>query len=390
MSKIKNLTLILLSIIFSCLVIYILFILYNFIIYKNIENKFFLNQEILEFHKKYSSQLHHTRTTDSGKIIELLNNNHSIPLDELNMSFNKKIKDKNELLYNVINFSNSDNSILIQGDSWAEQFNFYLDSFNRLKNFAEDNNYKVINAGISSFSPSLMNVQFKILESDFKIKPKYVVAYIDQTDVGDELCRYKNNKVFDDTDRLLLVRPDIHEFPIQWKMTELNFSKDNKFTKSFELTNFYFNQYFSKATNKILKYFNKGINYCTYDQIQSYLIKNKKEDISYFRSSLELYINTLLKRNYIDKIILISFPHKQHFNNDKEYGEIEYKFNVSDLIQEISYLNKKITHINFSKEILASNITIKDLWIDNDISSHIKPVYHDRLITKRILEEIQR
>lgn len=390
MSKIKNLTLILLSIIFSCLVIYILFILYNFINYKNIENKFFLNQEILEFHKKYSSQLHHTRTTDSGKIIELLNNNHSIPLDELNMSFNKKIKDKNELLYNVINFSNSDNSILIQGDSWAEQFNFYLDSFNRLKNFAEDNNYKVINAGISSFSPSLMNVQFKILESDFKIKPKYVVAYIDQTDVGDELCRYKNNKVFDDTDRLLLVRPDIHEFPIQWKMTELNFSKDNKFTKSFELTNFYFNQYFSKATNKILKYFNKGINYCTYDQIQSYLIKNKKEDISYFRSSLELYINTLLKRNYIDKIILISFPHKQHFNNDKEYGEIEYKFNVSDLIQEISYLNKKITHINFSKEILASNITIKDLWIDNDISSHIKPVYHDRLITKRILEEIQR
>ena len=390
MSKIKNLTLILLSIIFSCLVIYILFILYNFINYKNIENKFFLNQEILEFHKKYSSQLHHTRTTDSGKIIELLNNNHSIPLDELNMSFNKKIKDKNELLYNVINFSNSDNSILIQGDSWAEQFNFYLDSFNRLKNFAEDNNYKVINAGISSFSPSLMNVQFKILESDFKIKPKYVVAYIDQTDVGDELCRYKNNKVFDDTDRLLLVRPDIHEFPIQWKMTELNFSKDNKFTKSFELTNFYFNQYFSKATNKILKYFNKGINYCTYDQIQSYLIKNKKEDISYFRSSLELYINTLLKRNYIDKIILISFPHKQHFNNDKEYGEIEYKFNVSDLIQEISYLNKKIININFSKEILASNITIKDLWIDNDISSHIKPVYHDRLITKRILEEIQR
>ena len=367
-----------------------MFILYNFFNYKNIENKFFLNQEILEFHKKYSLQLHHTRTTDSTKIIELLNDNHSIPLEELNMSFNKKIKDKNELLYNVINFSNSDNAILIQGDSWVEQFNFYLDSFNRLKNFAENNNYKVINAGISSFSPSLMDVQFKILESDFKIKPKYVVAYIDQTDVGDELCRYKNNKVFDDTDKLILVRPDIHEFPIQWKMTELNFSKDNKFTKSFELTNFYFNQYFSKATNKILKYFNKGINYCTYDQIQSYLIQNKKKDISYFRSSLELYINTLLEKNYIDKIILISFPHKQHFNKDKEYGEIEYKFNVSDLIQEISYSNKKITHINFSKELLDSNIVIKDLWIDNDISSHIKPVYHDRLITKRMLEEIQR
>jgi len=390
MNKITNLILLSLSITLSCLVIYTLFILYNFYNYKNVKNKFFFNQEILEFHKKYSSKLHHTRTTDSGKIIKLLSDNHLVPLEQLNMLFDKKIKDKTELLFNVINFSNSDNSILIQGDSWAEQFNFYLDSFIRLKNFAENNDYKVINAGISSFSPSLMNVQFKILESDFKIKPKYVVAYIDQTDVGDELCRYKNNKVFDDNGKLLFVKPDIHNFPIQWKMTELNFSKSNKLTKSFELTNFYFNQYFSRAKNKVLKYFNKGINYCNYDQIQSYLILNKKKDINYFRSSLESYLNTLLERDYIDKIILISFPHKQHFNEKKEYGEIEYKFNVSDLLQEVSSLNKKITHINFSKEILDLNIIIKDLWIDNDVSSHIKPFYHDRLITKKMIEEIQR
>ena len=41
-----------------------------------------------------------------------------------------------------------------------------------------------------------MNLQIDILEKDFKIKPDIVVAYIDQTDIGDENCRYKNRKKY--------------------------------------------------------------------------------------------------------------------------------------------------------------------------------------------------
>ena len=41
-----------------------------------------------------------------------------------------------------------------------------------------------------------MKLQFEILKEDFNIHPDIVVAYIDQTDIGDEICRYKNKRYF--------------------------------------------------------------------------------------------------------------------------------------------------------------------------------------------------
>ena len=43
-----------------------------------------------------------------------------------------------------------------------------------------------------------MNLQLDVLEQDFKIFPDVIIAYIDQTDIGDENCRYKNNKINSD------------------------------------------------------------------------------------------------------------------------------------------------------------------------------------------------
>ena len=42
-----------------------------------------------------------------------------------------------------------------------------------------------------------MNVQLNVLEEDFKILPNIVVAYVDQSDIGDENCRYKSKKIYD-------------------------------------------------------------------------------------------------------------------------------------------------------------------------------------------------
>ena len=42
-----------------------------------------------------------------------------------------------------------------------------------------------------------MSLQLDILEKDFNILPNIVISYIDLTDLEDENCRYKNNKVFE-------------------------------------------------------------------------------------------------------------------------------------------------------------------------------------------------
>ena len=57
-----------------------------------------------------------------------------------------------------------------------------------------------------------MNVQFTILEKDFDIKPDIIVVYVDQTDIGDEFCRYRNLRVIDETGNLIKV--PYEDFPI--------------------------------------------------------------------------------------------------------------------------------------------------------------------------------
>ena len=233
-----------------------------------------------------------------------------------------------------------------------------------------------------------MKVQFDILEKDFNIKPNIVVAYIDQTDFGDEICRYKNNRVFDGANNLVSIKPSLHEFPHKWKVSELNFSNKPKFMKSFEILNFKIAVYSKRLKNKFLKLFNLNIKYCSYQDIQSYLIKINNKDREYFFDSIKIYLDNILSRKYVEKIIIITFPHKQHFLSENKKKELKYNVNVSNLIDEIIFSYNNVYHLNFSDRLMNNkNINIKDLWISNDISSHIKPFYHEKLITKAIIEK---
>ena len=82
----------------------------------------------------------------------------------------------------------------------------YSKSFNKIRDFAERKNFGLVNAGIASYSPILMQLQYQILEKDFNIKPNIVVAYIDQSELGDELCRYKNNRLYDSKNKLISIK----------------------------------------------------------------------------------------------------------------------------------------------------------------------------------------
>ena len=134
----KNLLLLLFSSIISLILLYL--ILYG-LTYSNInkENTYkFSSLEILNFHKKYSSKIHHIR------------------LDETNI---KKEFKPNEYLYSVISsFKTDQKNILFQGDSWSEQLTLledadigYLKARNFVKNFTEKNKLGFINAGITSY-----------------------------------------------------------------------------------------------------------------------------------------------------------------------------------------------------------------------------------------------
>ena len=122
----------------------------------------------------------------------------------------------------------------------------------------------VINAGTGSYSPSLMSVQLEVLEKDFGIKPNILIAYIDQTDLGDENCRYKDNKVFKNNELIKIdatetITKQAFDYTRMLKISEINLSSKPKIIKLFKIVNyelqFEFTKFFKKNYFKNNKYY---------------------------------------------------------------------------------------------------------------------------------------
>ena len=182
----KNSYLVIISILISTVIIYLTLFIYTFF---NFNNEFpptiFKSLENLNFHEKYSKKVHHVRE--------------EIVLD---LSFKKsKVED---LLFTSINkLEDKEMIVLFQGDSYMEQLTVAGPGDNRflsaklVQQFKSKKKIGFINGGTGSYSPSLMNLQLDVLEQDFEILPNIVIAYFDQSDIGDENCRYKNNKIYE-------------------------------------------------------------------------------------------------------------------------------------------------------------------------------------------------
>ena len=98
---------------------------------------------------------------------------------------------------------------------------------------------------------------------------------------------------------------------------------------------------------------NKNVSKCWFTEIRKYLIESNNNEISYFENRIKDYINLLLTKEYIEKIILVTFPHHDHIfgyinsKNEKNY----YTVNVSNIIEKLANNYKKIYHLNFSQLI---------------------------------------
>ena len=91
----------------------------------------------------------------------------------------------------ILNYTSKNNeNILIQGDSWAARLNNFSEH-KYLSEYANKFNLGIINSGMGSYSISAMTVQLDIFENKLNIRPSIIIAIIDQSDLGDELYKYK-------------------------------------------------------------------------------------------------------------------------------------------------------------------------------------------------------
>ena len=337
-----------------------------FEINKNSKN-LFQSKENLYFHKKYSEKLHHLR--DSNKL--------------------RKTQD---YLFSVVHSNNSfKKTILIQGDSWAEQILQVELSKNLLKDFSKKKEKNIFNAGTTSFAPSVMHVQYKILKNDFKIFPDTLIILIDQTDLGDEVCRYEKNKVYSHSKELLFVKREkftraTYDYSKLYDYSEIylqNSSFKTIVNFPYVKLKYFLNRNYNLIKNVVdngLK--NRNDSKCNFGQIQKELLQFNLNSKIIFQRSLREYLNYLSGEKKLNKILIVSFPHKNHLLN-------LYKVNVSTYIDEVikEVSDNRLSHLNFSSLDL-SKIEIDEIFIEGDDASHLKGQYHAEIYLKKILNNL--
>ena len=322
----KNIALIFFSVFFSLLLIYLSVFAWVSIVQKYKDKNNFTKLENLNFHEKYSNQMHHLR-------------GNNWPHHKKNMLWNKE-----DYLFSVITeFKKNKDNYLIQGDSWAEYMVFKDQIYESLKDEVSRLNIGLINSGTSSYSPSPMKVQYKILEEEYRIKPDYIISIIDQTDIGDELCRYKKNIIEDNDGTVKSIKREFNTGAVFDVSKNYNFSRiqlEKKKFINFHITNYYIYKTYHEIKTRVLNIKKFGLknggNYkCEFQQIQKYLINISNQEKEYFKKRTQEYLDYLASKKYLKKIFIVTFPHKNHL-------EKNYKVNVSNIIDTCGNGNKGI------------------------------------------------
>lgn len=309
-------------------------------LYKKEDFLFQSNSQYL-FYKENMKKLHHLR--------DVVGNN-------------KVFKNPEKFLFTKI-IDNKENKklILFQGDSRTRQ----LDEFQKSNLILKGTSYNLINGGSTSFSPSMMSVQFDILFKEYNYKPNIIVALIDPTDLGDELCRYKNNIVIVD-EHIKKIEPthsknQYYFYQNLFLMSEIKFFQGPKILKSHKIIKHY------------LKY-NLGSKKgpCRYREIQNYLMNIKKDEIEYFNKILNLYLKNLIKNEFVNKVYLVLYPHVQHLEYEK--FKILYKYKLNEIISVNLDRNKdKVEIIDYYNNDIFNDYkkNYNKIFIENDNASHL-------------------
>ena len=344
-------------ILISIFLILILALFLNFFSKKFLKNNYgdLYSTKTIEIHKKYLNKVHHLRN----------------PF---------KFRDK-ELIFTKIGSSKT--KILIQGDSWAEQFLNDV-SKNEIIKFAKKNDLEFLIAGTSSYSPSLYNAQLDIILNNLSIEPKVIIVVIDQTDIGDELCRYKEQLIKKDNKIYVLPYDDPSQgitYNLNSTLRRIEILTSNQFSliKFLKISKIKIKDLYNEKKYKDLCIFNKDILGPLERGIES-------NDKVYLEKIIKNYFNNIFKIKDLSKLIVVTHPHLSHLDK-------VFTYNINKILNDLINKNKdkdKIVFLNFEKELknYLINNSLENVYKKNDPASHLTNKYHGKIFTKKILDKI--
>jgi lysophospholipase L1-like esterase len=185
----------------------------------------------------------------------------------------------------------------------------------------------VLNAGASSYSPSIYVVQAKKLMP--LLKPDLVIIDVDETDIYDEWYRYRDLVVRDDTGSITAVR----HTPLTSRFQQGLLESTNKLLYLHRLVaKLYFTKieyprlYAEYRKNEVVPIFMSNL---PKEEIR----KTYADQVEYFMARLEDLTQTVLRlADSADKLVYIHHPHLQHL----EASPGRYNNIVSEALREVA------------------------------------------------------
>ena len=288
----------------------------------------------------------------------------------------KDVENINSLLFRTL--GNGATKILIHGDSWGAQFEIKKSKKLLLK-FAKKYDLQFILAGNSSYSFSPLTAQLTKLRDDFSIFPKFIIIIVDQTDIGDELCRYQNLRY--KSNGRVYVKPD----PIgTTRIYSIgNYLEQCRILNSsgFAIKNLIDHKKFVIELNKNVN--EKGYP-CTSKSILKKLEKEiSNEDKNYIIEVINDYTENVFDNDNLDKLFIVTHPHRNHITN-------EYRLDIKDLILEsLNTLDNGDSIILIDQFNFNYYSNLDSVFVAGDITSHLNENYFIENFVKKILKTLE-
>jgi hypothetical protein len=282
------------------------------------------------------------------------------------------------------------NTVLIQGDSWIEQMEIIGAARDVWKRYADEQKVRVVNAGTASYSPSPMTVQLRTLASQFRVRPRAIVALFDQTDVGDEACRYGNRLSADPATGEMIVLAEgaeSYDDPQYWQvMVYDTFRRDSigDFRKFFE--------YYKVRLGQEVKRLTNPPGNCRWADITRWLRDGNREDREAFASAFKRYLAQALSMPSLECLLVVTHPHRGHLAplNDEE----AYVADAGEIVRGVVNAtgDRRMVHLNYTDRFaeLYDQWTIPNIFHPSDPSSHLTEPAQTRLAESLTQELVAR
>ena len=288
----------------------------------------------------------------------------------------KDTENLNSLLFRKLGHGST--KILIHGDSWGAQFEIE-ESKKLLLKFAENYDLQFILAGNSSYSFSPLTSQLTKLKDEFNIFPDFIILIVDQTDIGDELCRYKNLRY--NHEGKILVNPDPVGSSRIYSIS--NYIERCKILRShgFALKNLIDHRKFVIEINKNKNQYGYP---CGYKSILRYLEEDiSNENFNYMIEVIDDYIKNVFNNVKPKKLFIVNHPHRKHITN-------EYKLDIKDLVleslNETIYRDSIILIDQFNFNYYTN---LDSIFVEQDPTSHLNKKYFIEEFLSQILKTLE-